>query len=86
VLGREYDPGPDARMRGIARTKVECKVGAKEENVLEMLDAVREDFGGVVKYVREKCGLEEWDVDAVRRAITVDVAPCHYTRDSGCWE
>jgi len=54
--------------------------------VLEMLGVVREEFGGVAEYVREKCGLDQWDVDAVKRAITVDVAPCHYARDSGFWE
>ena len=88
VLGQERDPGPDARM-GISqlrRKKVECRVGAKEENVLEMLEVLREEYSGAREYVRTRCRLEEWDIDAVKRAMTVDVRPVHYARDSGCWE
>ena len=96
VLGREYDPGPgsDARMRGVrmgmgkteGRRKVECKVGAREENVLEMLEVLRGEFGGAEGYVRSQCRLCDGDVDAVRKAMIVDVRAVHFARDSGCWE
>jgi len=90
VLGREYDQGPDARVwgrgRGEGRRKVECKVGAREENVLEMLEVLRGEFGGAEGYVRSQCRLCEGDVEAVRRAMIVDVKAVHFARDSGCWE
>jgi len=62
----------------MTRKKVDCLVGAREKNMLDMLAVLKREFGSAEVFVREKCGLEEWDVQAVRSALVVDVAPCHY--------
>lgn len=72
VLGREKD------FEKLTKKKIDCLVGAREKNMLDMLRVLRQDFGSAEAFVREKCNLTEEDIEAVRRTLVVDVAPCHY--------
>lgn len=71
VLGREKDGQK-------LKKKVDCLVGAREKNMLDMLASLREDFGSAEQFVKEMCGLNQEDIDAVRGVLVVGVAPCHY--------
>jgi len=72
VLGRERDG------EVVTRKKIDCLVGAREKNCRDLLNVLRRDFGSAEEFVREKCGLHDGDVEAVKRVLVVAVVPCHY--------
>jgi len=74
VLGREKD----GEERVLSKKKVDCLVGAREKNMRDMLAVLRKDFGSAEEFVKEKCAFGSEDVEGVRSALVVDVAPCHY--------
>jgi hypothetical protein len=47
-------------------------IGARQESMLRSLDMLDEEFGGAERYLREKCGISELELDALRRNLVVD--------------
>lgn len=47
-------------------------VGAKRESMLRSLDMLDEEFGGAEKYIKEKCGLTDGQLESLRRNLLVD--------------
>lgn len=61
---------PEALAKG--REAALRMVGAKKETMMASLDMLEKDFGGVEKYMREKCGLGDGDLEALRRNLIVE--------------
>jgi hypothetical protein len=67
--GLEEEMSPEARQKG--RQAALRMVGAKKETMLASLEMVDRDFGGAEKYLREKCGLGDGDLQALRKNLIV---------------
>ncbi|KAH8816813.1 tyrosine phosphatase family-domain-containing protein [Xylogone sp. PMI_703] len=52
-------------------------IATRAENMLSTLRMIREKFGGVEKYVIEKCGLTKEEVQKIRSNLIVDNQPIH---------
>jgi hypothetical protein len=44
-------------------------VGAKKATMMASLDMLEKDFGGAERYMREKCGLKDEELEALRRNL-----------------
>ncbi|EUC48345.1 hypothetical protein COCMIDRAFT_87541 [Bipolaris oryzae ATCC 44560] len=47
-------------------------IGARKESMFRSLEMLDEEFGGVERYLREKCGLGDQELDALRRNLLVE--------------
>lgn len=66
-LGREEEVvqiGDEAREKG--RQAALRMISAKKETMIAALDMVEKEFGGAETYLREKCGLSEGELEALR--------------------
>lgn len=59
----------DPETRAVGREAALRMVGARKETMLAALDMVDREFGGAEKYLREYCGLEDGDLEALRRNL-----------------
>jgi hypothetical protein len=46
-------------------------VGARRETMIATLEMLDREFGGAEKYMREVCGLEQGELDALRNNLLV---------------
>ncbi|KAJ5054995.1 protein-tyrosine phosphatase-like protein [Bipolaris maydis] len=47
-------------------------IGARKESMLRSLEMLDEVFGGAERYLKEKCGLSDHELDALRRNLLVE--------------
>ncbi|PVI05367.1 hypothetical protein DM02DRAFT_98178 [Periconia macrospinosa] len=66
--GKEFPP--EIREKG--RQAALRMMGAKKESMLGGLEMVRREWGSAEGYLRKVCGLEEKELEALRRALLVD--------------
>lgn len=52
------------------RAGVENMVSSKKENMVESLKMLDRDFGGAEKYVRDRCGLTDGEVQQLKKNLT----------------
>ncbi|KAF2029135.1 hypothetical protein EK21DRAFT_68299 [Setomelanomma holmii] len=70
--GKGFEEGevsPEMMAKG--RAAALRMVGAKEESMLRTLGMVEEEFGGAEKYMREKCGLTDDEMEGLKRNLVV---------------
>jgi protein tyrosine/serine phosphatase len=47
-------------------------VSSKKENMVAALEMIQKEFGGAEKYMKEKCGLNDDEVDRIRRNLVAE--------------
>jgi protein tyrosine/serine phosphatase len=65
----EETMSPEALAKG--REAALRMVGAKKATMMASLDMLEKDFGGAENYMREKCGLKDEELEALRRNLIV---------------
>jgi protein tyrosine/serine phosphatase len=65
--GGEVSP----EMRETGRKAALRMIGARKESMLRSLDMLDREFGGAEMYMREKCGLGDEELEALRRNLVV---------------
>lgn len=65
----DKDISPEALAKG--REAATRMVGAKKESMLGALEMLEREFGGAERYMREKCGLGDEELDVLRRNLIV---------------
>ena len=67
--GVEETLDPEARRQG--REAALRMVGAKKETMVKALEMLERDFGGAEKYLRERCGLGDGDLEKLKENLVV---------------
>lgn len=55
------------------RAAAERMVSSKRESMIGTLNMIREKYGGVEDFVRNKCGLSDAEIEQIRSNLVVDV-------------
>jgi hypothetical protein len=67
--GEAFEISPE--MMEVGRRAALRMVSARKESMLRTLEMVDSEFGGSEKYMREKCGLSEEELEGLRRNLVV---------------
>lgn len=54
------------------REGVERMITSKKENMVATLEMIRRVYGGAEGYLKDKCGLGDGEIEAIRRALVVN--------------